>query len=347
MNKSTFPINIKQMPGEDDETVFTINGNAAVFDVRDDVDHIIQSGAFEKTLSKGFPPFLWQHDRSAPIGVIKAIMETDQGLFISAEMPRDDTFVSGRIIPQVKIGAVKSLSIGFNPVQTRRENGALLIDEIDLKEISLVTMPANRAAQISSFKGATPYANLPLAPLDRPWSAVDARARVRQFTDSVESPSADYKKAFLYYDEAMEDEFGAYKFPFADVVDGELKAVLRALNNAAARVGNSTISERDQVAVRANVDRYQEKAEREREENSAKSEKSSAKHFDFKTTQNLSYLELKNALMGGLAFSREAANFIASSTIRETTNHTQKQKIVDELKHLGSTMQSAINHTGK
>ena len=64
---------------------------------------------------------------------------------------------------------------------------------------------------------------------DRSWDSDMAVQRVRRFTDSVENPSASYKRAFLYFDEENADNFTAYKLPIADIVDGKMVAIPRAI----------------------------------------------------------------------------------------------------------------------
>ena len=74
---------------------------------------------------------------------------------------------------------------------------------------------------------------------DRAWDSDSAIARVRTFTNSKDQPSAQYKKAFLYYDEEEQEDFGDYKLPIADVVDGKLVAIPRAIFSAAGAMSGS------------------------------------------------------------------------------------------------------------
>ena len=64
---------------------------------------------------------------------------------------------------------------------------------------------------------------------DRKWDSDTAISSVRAFTDSKDKPSARYKKAFLYYDPDDEDNFSGYKLPIAEVIDGKLVAIPRAI----------------------------------------------------------------------------------------------------------------------
>lgn len=73
---------------------------------------------------------------------------------------------------------------------------------------------------------------LPLADEDQKWSAKDAEARLRELTGAEEEPNAEYAKAFVAVD-GPNDEFTSYKLLIADVVDGQIKAVPKAILTAA------------------------------------------------------------------------------------------------------------------
>ncbi|MFI6296435.1 hypothetical protein ACIBEJ_32920 [Nonomuraea sp. NPDC050790] len=79
----------------------------------------------------------------------------------------------------------------------------------------------------------TRFQDLPLADRDREWDSAAADKRVRAWAGIDDKPNDSYKQAFLWYDGDDADEFGAYKLPIADVVNGELKAVPRAVMSAA------------------------------------------------------------------------------------------------------------------
>ncbi len=76
------------------------------------------------------------------------------------------------------------------------------------------------------------HPGLPLAEDDAAWSAKDAETRLRAFCGAEDEPSADYAKAFVALD-GPADQFSSYKLPIADVVDGKLTAVPKALLTAA------------------------------------------------------------------------------------------------------------------
>jgi hypothetical protein len=75
----------------------------------------------------------------------------------------------------------------------------------------------------------TSFQNLPLADRDRPWDGDAADKRVREWADATEEPDARYRDAHVWYDADNKDQFGAYKLLIADVIDGRLMAVPRAV----------------------------------------------------------------------------------------------------------------------
>jgi hypothetical protein len=111
------------------------------------------------------------------------------------------------------------------------------------------------------------FQDLPLADEDRSWDRDAAESRVRRWAKAEDEPNERYRKAFLWYDADKADEFTAYKLPIADVVDGRLKAVPRAVM-AAAQVlegarGGVDLPARDVAGVKRHVERYYDKMGRE------------------------------------------------------------------------------------
>lgn len=80
----------------------------------------------------------------------------------------------------------------------------------------------------------TPFQDLPLADRDREWDGDAAEKHVRKWAGADERPNARYRDAHVWYDAGEKDEFGAHKLLIADVVDGRLTAVPRAVMAAAA-----------------------------------------------------------------------------------------------------------------
>ena len=126
------------------------------------------------------------------------------------------------------------------------------------------------SASTEIFAGPTTFQNLEI--IDRRWDKTAAISRVRRATNSTEKPSKDYRKAFYWFDTGDKENFGAYKLPFVDVVDGKLVAVRSAINAAngamAGARGGVDIPEKDMAAVQRHIDKYKAKIEKQDEEKS-------------------------------------------------------------------------------
>lgn len=147
---------IKSLHDDDeDDRFFIFEGLASTFGNLDLVDDIVMPGAFKESIEKQLPVILWQHNSHEPIGMPIEIRETIEGLFIKARLPKDDTFVSGRVIPQLRIGSIKTMSIGFITIEfdiDLEDPRIRKLTKVDLKEISLVTFAANPKAVITGIK---------------------------------------------------------------------------------------------------------------------------------------------------------------------------------------------------
>ena len=147
----TFSFEIKAI--EENPENFTFEGYASTFNNTDLGNDVVVKGAFIDSLKENpSVPILWQHSMAEPIGSSVRLMEDDTGLFIRAVLPKEDTFVSGRVIPQMKIGSIKEMSIGFFTKESDLEDGVRYLREIDLFEVSLVTKAMNPQATVSDFK---------------------------------------------------------------------------------------------------------------------------------------------------------------------------------------------------
>lgn len=225
----SFPAEFKDMNVADDG-LFRFKGYASVFNNVDYGRDKILPTAFDKFLAKGNSiNVLWQHDMREPLGIAD-LNKDSSGLYANAKLPKDDSLVSGRVIPQMKIGAIKEMSIGFMLKDySFDEDGVRILKEIELFEISLVTKAMNPKALVDSFKSFGANTKLPLGSRDKEWDGTQAEARIREFTKSTEIPSEDYRKYFMYFDSEKPENFGSYKLLFADVVDGKPMIMPRAI----------------------------------------------------------------------------------------------------------------------
>jgi HK97 family phage prohead protease len=131
---------------------------------------------------------------------------------------------------------------------------------------------------VKNNKTATDFADLPLYDRDYRWDSSAALGRVRKWASSDGSGDVDtldwekYKEAFLWYDPQDDSSLQGFKLPMADITEGKLYAVPRAIFAVAAVLqgarGGVQISPEDQDHVKDTVDRYYEKMRREFEDDS-------------------------------------------------------------------------------
>ncbi len=137
----------------------TFSGYCNVFDVKDSYGDVVKKGAFIGSLNdwqaKGkMPPILWQHDRGQVIGVWTKLYEDDKGLFGEGKLLIDDVTKAKEAYALIKVGAIDGLSIGYRTQKWawNDDDSVLELLEIDLKEVSIVTFPANSDSTVSQVK---------------------------------------------------------------------------------------------------------------------------------------------------------------------------------------------------
>jgi HK97 family phage prohead protease len=166
MEYLTVPFETKSI--KEDGEFFEFEGYAATFGNIDLGGDKIIKGAFVKTIkeikSRAVPidntnfkrliPLLWQHRSSEPLGSFVDLEEDKKGLFVKAIMPKGDTFVSGRVMPQMRIKSISKMSIGFRTEVFEMDvnNEVRELKELSLRESSLVTFPMNENAEITDIK---------------------------------------------------------------------------------------------------------------------------------------------------------------------------------------------------
>lgn len=143
-------LEVKELQSDDD--FVHIEGLASTFGNLDRDNDVIAKGAFTNTLTKRMPKLLNQHRMDQPIGVIDHAFEAEEGLRIKARMPKENSMVKD-MLPLLRMGALGDFSIGFNVINSDTSpDGVRTIKEIDLWEISIVTIPANPEARITGVK---------------------------------------------------------------------------------------------------------------------------------------------------------------------------------------------------
>jgi HK97 family phage prohead protease len=150
---ATFKFECKALEVEDDN-FFYFEGYLSTYGNVDLGGDIIEKGAFDESLKRITPELLWQHKSNEVIGVFTEITSDDKGLFVKGKLPKTDSLVSGRVIPQMKVGSVRSMSIGYWPKEFDYDSDANIrtIKEIVLYEGSLVSQPMNPEAAVTDMK---------------------------------------------------------------------------------------------------------------------------------------------------------------------------------------------------
>jgi HK97 family phage prohead protease len=147
----------------------SFSGYGAVFNNVDSYGDVIDAGAFKKSLgearkSGAWPAMLLQHggwgmnaEDMTPIGIWTEMDEDDKGLKVTGKLA--DTQRGNEVYGLLKMTprpALNGLSIGYRArkftMGTKAGEPRRRLHELDLVEVSLVTMPANPKARVGSVK---------------------------------------------------------------------------------------------------------------------------------------------------------------------------------------------------
>lgn len=166
MNKKDLSFEIKAVS---DDGLFS--GYASVFDNVDSYGDIVRKGAFVESISeweaKGkMPPILWNHDPSDPIGVYTKMQEDDKGLFVEGRLLIDDVPRAKQTHALMKAGVIDGLSIGYRVKEYLYNVDEEVTDliKLSLREVSIVTFPANPETRIEAVKSRLDAGELPTLP---------------------------------------------------------------------------------------------------------------------------------------------------------------------------------------
>lgn len=179
------------------EGAWTFSGYAATFGGEpDSYGDVIVKGAFASSLKANpTPMLLWQHDTDEPIGAVASLEETDKGLLGSFELV--DTTRGTDAYKLLKRGALRTMSIGYLTKDAEyNADGVRLLKEIELLEISLVSIPANANAVVTAVKADVPFDVLLARSTNHLTLAVDeAKALLARRTAEKREPAARHMDA--------------------------------------------------------------------------------------------------------------------------------------------------------
>lgn len=154
MQRAYSLLNVKEITERDD--VYVVRGIASTPTTDRMGDVVEPMGAkFELPM-----PLLWQHDAHKPVGLVTFAKPQKDGIPFEAEIPRvtEPGTLKDRIdeaIQSLRYRLVAAVSIGFKEVEDqveRLKNGGYRFLEWTWLELSLVTIPANAEATITSVK---------------------------------------------------------------------------------------------------------------------------------------------------------------------------------------------------
>ena len=166
MKKKDLSFEIKAVS---DDGLFS--GYASVFDNVDSYGDIVRKGAFVESIgeweSKGkMPPILWNHDPSDPIGIYTKMQEDDKGLYVEGKLLIDDVPRAKQTHALMKAGVIDGLSIGYRVKEYLYNVDEEVTDliKLSLREVSIVTFPANPETRIEAVKSRLDAGELPTLP---------------------------------------------------------------------------------------------------------------------------------------------------------------------------------------
>lgn len=126
----------------------------------DSYGDVIASGAYSNSLAdhsaKGtMPKMFWQHDPSQPIGKWLEASEDESGLMMRGKLNMG-VQRGAEAYALLKEGDIDGLSIGYRikAYSVDTESGVWTLEDLDLQEVSVVSIGANENATISSVKSA-------------------------------------------------------------------------------------------------------------------------------------------------------------------------------------------------
>jgi uncharacterized protein len=134
----------------------TFSGYGAVFGNTDLGGDIVVPGAFRKSLAEHeqagtMPALFWMHQPDKVPGKWTSMSEDAKGLHVTGEFV--NTVLGNETRELLKAKAINGLSIGYKTIEADyNRDGERLLKELDLWEVSVVSMPMNPQARVTAVK---------------------------------------------------------------------------------------------------------------------------------------------------------------------------------------------------
>lgn len=180
-DQKTFHVEFKSV----DTELRRIKGFAST-KFKDRHNDIVDPKAFEKAMGVYMqnPQVLLQHDMSHPIGKTVDFQIVPDGLYVTIEVGKgfqdaDETW------QKINQGILKAFSIGFYPLDSSYDPTAdvVIINALELVEISIVSIPANRESLFSIAKAFRDGTDL----IDRPNKSTIATLEIKKHLTYLKS----------------------------------------------------------------------------------------------------------------------------------------------------------------
>jgi len=125
-----------------------IEGYAALFGVEDQMHDVVRAGAFAASLARRDAPLpmLVEHEPRVLAGYWTHVREDARGLWLSGEL-RDDAPGASRARRMIARG-IDGLSIGFVALVAHARGHGRVLEEIELLEVSIVSLPMQPLARL-------------------------------------------------------------------------------------------------------------------------------------------------------------------------------------------------------
>jgi len=282
-------------------------------------DIVVQEGG-DLTAYRENPVVLWGHDISKPalaraieIDVVDGKLQSlvdfgPEGIDPLAEM----------VLAKVKARILNAVSIGFTPLKSEPldpgnpKKGPQRYTMWELGEFSFVNVPANAGALTVARSNSAASAqwkvgasrNLPVLATKAQTRDIAAKSILDHAEFSGDHPNSAFaRKGFLVYDAADAESDGAYRIPFADVVDGRLSVTAAGLAEAKALLAKSDLPDDVAAKAAAVLDHYEAKMSKTAETEGATTVTKDSKTPVIKSLYDVASLAYALSNLGYLQFS--------------------------------------------
>lgn len=178
-----------------DEEAREVSGIAVPWDDEINVGGIRER--FERGAVKPSENVLLLYGHSEPIGRITAHRDTDKGHEIDAVISK--TARGDEVYTLLRDGVLTKFSVGFRPVEDREEDGVIIREAVDLREVSVVPFPAYQGASITDVRSDS-AANPPKTERSEMTDVINA-AEVEEIRGSIEELSREVRSLATPKDE--------------------------------------------------------------------------------------------------------------------------------------------------